>query len=84
MVRTQIQLPDPLYQEVKRIARDQDWSIAEVMRRGAEAVARAYPPEKGINASGWELPPPLQSELLTTDPDALKNAIRDDQAARSA
>ena len=40
MIRTQIQLPEPLYREVKRVALEQDWSIAEVIRRGAEAVAR--------------------------------------------
>ena len=81
MVRTQIQLPDPLYQEVKRVARDQDWSIAEVMRRGAEAVARAYPPGKSGQGSTWKLPPPLQSKLLVADSQMLKNSIRDDQEA---
>ena len=43
MTRTQIQLPDPLYREIKRLAQEQDWSIAEVLRRGAEAILRAYP-----------------------------------------
>ena len=47
MIRTQIQLPEPLYREIKRVAFEQDWSIAEVIRRGAEAVARTYPPLKG-------------------------------------
>ena len=47
MIRTQIQLPEPLYREVQRVALEQDWSIAEVIRRGAEAVARTYPQLKG-------------------------------------
>jgi len=78
MIRTQIQLPDPLYREVKRVAAEQDWSIAEVMRRGAEAVARAYPPFKNKAGSEWKLPPPVKSELLVSDPEGLKSATRTD------
>ena len=78
MIRTQIQLPDPLYREVQRVAQEQDWSIAEVMRRGAEAVARAYPPIKGRAGSGWKLPPPIQSQLLVSDPAALKEVMMAD------
>ena len=75
MIRTQIQLPDPLYRDVQRIAREQDWSIAEVMRRGAEAVARAYPPtkEEGVE---WRLPPPLKSVLLISDPAVLRDMVQ--------
>lgn len=79
MIRTQIQLPDPLYREVQRVAREQDWSIAEVMRRGAEAVARSYPPIKKQAGEAWHLPPPLKSKLLVADPVRLAAAIRGDQ-----
>lgn len=78
MIRTQIQLPDPLYREVQRVAQQQDWSIAEVIRRGAEAVARAYPPCKGTHGTRWQLPPPLKGRLLVRDPAALRDAIRAD------
>lgn len=78
MIRTQIQLPEPLYRDVQRVAQQQDWSIAEVIRRGAEAVARAYPPCKGAHAAGWRLPPPLKARLLVSDPAALRDAIRKD------
>lgn len=81
MIRTQIQLPDPLYREVQRVAQEQDWSIAEVMRRGAEAVARAYPPIKGSAGKPWALPPPIQSKLLIADPTALREAMRADHEA---
>ena len=43
MIRTQIQLPDTLYQEIRRVAKSQEWSIAEVVRRGAEMLVRSYP-----------------------------------------
>ncbi len=78
MVRTQIQLPDPLYRDVQRVARQQDWSIAEVMRRGAEAVVKAYPPCKLHPEATGCLPPPLSSRLLITDPVALRDAIQAD------
>ncbi len=44
MIKTQIQLPDALYQEVKRVAREREISLAEVLRRGAEYITQAYPP----------------------------------------
>jgi hypothetical protein len=28
MIKTQIQLPDELYREAKRVARDREWSLA--------------------------------------------------------
>ena len=35
MTRTQIQLPEPLFHQIKRIASARDWSVAELIRRGA-------------------------------------------------
>lgn len=32
----------PLYGEVQRMAKARDWSLAEVIRRGTEAVVRSY------------------------------------------
>ncbi len=55
MRKTQIQLPEPLYGEVKRVARERDWSLAEVLRRGAEYVVRCYPQRQGQEDS-WVLP----------------------------
>ncbi len=77
MIRTQIQLPDQLYREVQRVARDQEWSIAEVMRRGAESVIRSYPSLKKASPE-WKLPPPIRSRMLVHDSEALRDLIRDD------
>jgi hypothetical protein len=55
MTKTQIQLPDPLYQELKRVSREQDWSLAEVLRRGAEYVVRCYP-KRELDRGQWKLP----------------------------
>jgi len=78
MIRTQIQLPDPLYREVRRIAQAQDWSIAEVIRRGAEAVVRSYPPDKKQTRQTWQLPEPLKAQLLVADAARLRDLARAD------
>jgi len=42
MRRTQIQLPEPLWKEVNQVAELEDWSMAEVIRRGTECFVRRY------------------------------------------
>jgi len=54
MIRTQIQLPDELYREAKRIAAEQEISLAEVLRRGLEHMQRLYPP--GRSQRPWQPP----------------------------
>jgi hypothetical protein len=44
MTKTQVQIPDHLYNEAKRIAKEYEMSFAEVVRRGLERVVPAYPP----------------------------------------
>lgn len=58
MIRTQIQLPDELYHEAKRIAAEQEISLAEVLRRGVEHMQRIYPPRS--NERPWQPPAPLE------------------------
>jgi hypothetical protein len=53
MVKTQIQLPDHLFREAKRVAADYEMSFAEVVRRSLERTMPAYPPK---GATAW-LPP---------------------------
>jgi hypothetical protein len=55
MVKTQVQIPDHLYDEAKRIAKECEMSFAEVVRRGLERMTEAYP--SGRRApSEWALP----------------------------
>lgn len=56
MTRTQIQLPDELYREAKRIAAEQEITLAEVIRRGLEQSIRMYPPRG--DADAWQPPDP--------------------------
>ncbi len=55
MKRTQAQLPESLYDKVKRVAEEQEWSVAEVLRRGAEYMVRCYPTHR---ATEWRPPEP--------------------------
>lgn len=43
MIKTQIQLPDALYRDIKRLAASREWSLAETMRRAAEQFLARYP-----------------------------------------
>lgn len=79
MVRTQIQLPDDLYREVKSLAKAQEWSIADVLRRGAEVVVRQY---RHASPAPWKLPEarPLG---LRIPAESLRDLIADDESPTS-
>jgi hypothetical protein len=55
MTRTQIQLPDDLYRDLKRLAETHEWSLAETIRRGAELLLRSYPRDPE-HPDAWALP----------------------------
>ena len=55
MTRTQIQFPDPLYRRLKTIAEQQEWSLAEVMRKAAEHFVDRFP-EQPRSAAAWSFP----------------------------
>ena len=71
MIRTQIQLPDELYERTKRLAESKEISLAELVRRGLEYMLSIHPlgrPARG----GWKLEPPCEVGLLRdpfADPD---------------
>ena len=54
MIKTQVQIPDHLYREAKRIAREYELSFAEVVRRGLERMVPAFPGRKAGHE--WSLP----------------------------
>lgn len=53
MIKTQVQIPDDLYRAAKRVARERELSLAEVMRRGLEYIVTVYPT---LDEEPWELP----------------------------
>jgi len=57
MIKTQVQFPDHLYRDAKRVAAEYEMSFAEVVRRGLEQVIKSHPPGR-TPAKQWQLPPP--------------------------
>ncbi|HEY3898068.1 MAG TPA: hypothetical protein VGM54_05610 [Chthoniobacter sp.] len=55
MTRTQIQLPDELYQRAKAFAEKRELSLAEIARRGIELFISRYPTEP-VSGGEWKLP----------------------------
>ncbi|MEA3410607.1 MAG: antitoxin [Pseudomonadota bacterium] len=67
MIKTQVQLPDELYREAKRVAREREMSLAEVMRRGVEYMIHVYPPLQSTKE--WSPPNPRHLGNFLTSPD---------------
>jgi hypothetical protein len=59
MIRTQIQLPEVLYSQAKRLAERQEMSLAELVRRGLEHMIRVYRAGDD-DTPDWRLPDPLE------------------------
>jgi hypothetical protein len=57
MVKTQIQLPNELYERVKQLAKQKEWSLAETLRRGAELLLQQYPAPQSVRQP-WTPPKP--------------------------
>jgi hypothetical protein len=83
MLRTQIQLPEPLFQQLKRIAEQRDWSLAELVRRGMEAYVQTCPAPAPAQAPRWAMPVLRGSGGHLADPAAVKPEA-DAVVARSA
>lgn len=57
MIRTQVQLPDELYRDAKRLAEEHEMTLAEVVRRGLEHMVRIYP-RRDTAPDTWRPPTP--------------------------
>src|SRR5436190_13522455 len=62
MVRTQVQLPEKLYEEAKRLAEEKEVSLTEVVRRSLELLLAVYPPDRSEKRR-WKLEPPANTAL---------------------
>jgi hypothetical protein len=69
MKRTQIQLPDRLYNRLKERAAREETSLAEVLRKAGEYYLSLHP-KADPDASDWHLPEPEQlGEFLRPEED---------------
>ena len=55
MTRTQIQLPDELYQRAKAFAAERELSLAEITRRGIELFLERFP-QPMPEPRKWQMP----------------------------
>ena len=77
MIKTQIQLPDHLYREAKRVAEEYEMSFAEVVRRSLERLNENFPRRSG--AATWAPPAPETLGCLPLTNAELKAAAQDDE-----
>ena len=56
MVKTQVQLPDALYRDLKRLAAAREWSLAETIRRAAEQFLARHPAVAVQPTPPWQPP----------------------------
>ena len=56
MTKTQIQLPEELFAEIREFARRREWSLAETFRRGAELLLEVYSREAPAASQPWQAP----------------------------
>lgn len=75
-MKTQVQIPDHLYREAKRIAEEYEMSFAEVVRRGLERMSPLYPPRRE-RSEVWERPRFDEVTLLITDGERLRDLARE-------
>ena len=63
MIKTQVQIPDALFERAKRVAAAKEWSFAEIVRRGLEQMTLRHP--AGIEPGGgeWQLPGAVEQGL---------------------
>jgi len=81
MKRTQIQIPEPLYKEVKRLAALRDWSVSEVFRRGAEQLVAQYPDVK--KPGKWEPPAPRDLGKPKVAPERWRDLLAEEETGQT-
>lgn len=61
MTKTQIQVPEQLFREVRAFSKKREWSLAETFRRGAELLLQVYPDGDATTDAAWT--PPTSSRV---------------------
>lgn len=77
MIKTQVQIPDELFDRAKRVAAAKEWSFAEIVRRGLEYMTRVNPPSRQPGKE-WRLPEPAPMGLPLVPEDQWTALSHDD------
>jgi hypothetical protein len=81
MTRTQIQLPEALYERAKRFAAEHELSLAEITRRGLELFLQRYP-QVPPPRHQWQLPR-VRGGGIKLPLEQLHSVMADVESARS-
>ena len=60
MIKTQIQVPEELFRELRSFAKRREWSVAETFRRAAELLLQVYPKPPEKQPEEWTPPTSAQ------------------------
>lgn len=82
MVRTQIQLPDELYQEAKRLCEEREMSLAELARRGIEHMISVL--NRGKKGTPWMPPQPRSLGWSGLSEEEIKRLAQEGSTEREA
>lgn len=77
MIRTQIQLPDELYAQAKKLCEEKEISFAEFARRGVEHMTRVF---KASSQENWTPPKPQPLGWNDFSEDQLKELAQESHA----
>ena len=81
MIKTQVQLPDDLYRDLKELAKRKEWSLAETLRRGGEQILELYP-HHGESQGEWRRPKAQHVGWKGLSADAMHRVALDDMERR--
>lgn len=82
MIRTQIQLPNDVYERAKRLSEEKEISLAELARRGLEYILSVYSAGQA-GAADWAPPAPQHLGWKGLSERELKEQSRQTSAERS-
>jgi hypothetical protein len=78
MTKTQIQVPEDLFREVRAFAKRREWSLAETFRRGAELLLQVYPDSVAAPGAPWTPPTSSQVGWKGLSAEQLRDAVFSD------
>jgi hypothetical protein len=78
MTKTQIQVPEELFRDIKSFAKAREWSLAETFRRGAELLLEVYDGDPLPPATPWMPPVSTTVGWQGLSPEQLRDATFQD------
>lgn len=75
MTKTQIQVPEDLFREIRALAKQREWSLAETFRRGAELLLEVYPVAPDPEGTPWKPPTSREVGWMGLSPEQLRDAV---------